>query len=51
MNSNPGIERVPVLFVNAYMVDVDPADRTQGWVLIDSGLPGVGASLIQRAAD
>jgi glyoxylase-like metal-dependent hydrolase (beta-lactamase superfamily II) len=50
MNSYPGIERVPVVFVNAYMVDVDPADRTQGWVLVDTGLPGIGASLIQRAA-
>jgi glyoxylase-like metal-dependent hydrolase (beta-lactamase superfamily II) len=46
----PGIERVPVVFVNAYMVDVDAADRSNGWVLIDSGLPAIGAALIERAA-
>ncbi len=49
-NTFAGIERVPVVFVNAYLVDVDPDDRSQGWVLVDSGLVGVGASLIQRAA-
>lgn len=49
-HTRPGIERVPVLFVNAYLVDVDPADRSQGWVLIDAGLPGIGASFIQHAA-
>jgi glyoxylase-like metal-dependent hydrolase (beta-lactamase superfamily II) len=49
-NTFPGIERVPVLFVNAYMVDIDPSERASGWVLIDTGLPGIGASLIQRAA-
>jgi glyoxylase-like metal-dependent hydrolase (beta-lactamase superfamily II) len=49
-NTYPGIERVPVVFVNAYMVDVDSEDLSRGWVLIDTGLPGIGATLIQRAA-
>jgi glyoxylase-like metal-dependent hydrolase (beta-lactamase superfamily II) len=49
-NTYPGIERVPVVFVNAYMVDVDSEDRSRGWVLIDTGLPGIGGALIQRAA-
>ena len=49
--SYPGIERIPVVFVNAYMVDVDAGDRSNGWVLIDSGLPGIGAAMIQRAAE
>jgi len=51
MSHHAGIERVPILFVNAYLVDVDPGDRSQGWVLIDAGLPGIGANLIQRAAE
>jgi len=50
MNIYAGIERVPVAFVNAYLIDVDPADRSLGWVLVDSGLTGIGAALIERAA-
>jgi len=45
-----GVQRVPVVFVNAYLVDIDPLDRTRGWVLVDTGLPGIGARLIARAA-
>jgi glyoxylase-like metal-dependent hydrolase (beta-lactamase superfamily II) len=45
-----GIVRVPVLFVNAYLVDVEPDKPSGGWVLIDSGLPGLGAPAIARAA-
>jgi glyoxylase-like metal-dependent hydrolase (beta-lactamase superfamily II) len=45
-----GIVRVPIVFVNAYLVDADPDDPRRGWVLIDSGLPGLGAPAITRAA-
>src|SRR4051812_37645726 len=45
-----GVERVPVVFVNAYLVDIDPLDPSRGWFLVDSGLPGIGAKLITRAA-
>jgi glyoxylase-like metal-dependent hydrolase (beta-lactamase superfamily II) len=45
-----GVQRVPVVFVNAYLVDIDPLDRSRGWVLVDTGLPGIGAALIARAA-
>jgi glyoxylase-like metal-dependent hydrolase (beta-lactamase superfamily II) len=45
-----GIVRVPILFVNAYLVDVEPDNRSGGWVLVDSGLPGLGAPAITRAA-
>ncbi|MDQ3069024.1 MAG: MBL fold metallo-hydrolase [Acidobacteriota bacterium] len=45
-----GIARVPVLFVNAYLVDVTPGVRADGWVLVDSGLRGLGAAVIQKAA-
>jgi glyoxylase-like metal-dependent hydrolase (beta-lactamase superfamily II) len=45
-----GVERVPVVFVNAYLVDIDPLDPSRGWFLVDTGLPGIGARLITRAA-
>jgi len=45
-----GITRVPILFVNAYLVDLKPDDPSAGWVLVDSGLPGVGAPAITQAA-
>jgi glyoxylase-like metal-dependent hydrolase (beta-lactamase superfamily II) len=45
-----GIARVPVVFVNAYLVDVEPDEPGRGWVLVDSGLPGLGAAAIARAA-
>jgi glyoxylase-like metal-dependent hydrolase (beta-lactamase superfamily II) len=45
-----GIVRVPILFVNAYLVDVEPENPSGGWVLVDSGLPGLGAPAITRAA-
>jgi glyoxylase-like metal-dependent hydrolase (beta-lactamase superfamily II) len=45
-----GIVRVPVVFVNAYLVDVEPDNPGAGWVLVDSGLPGLGAAAISRAA-
>ncbi len=45
-----GVSRVPILFVNAYLVDVEPDNPSGGWVLVDSGLPGVGVPIIERAA-
>ena len=39
-----GVVRLPIVFVNAYFVDVE-----DGWVLIDSGLPGF-AGKIKAAA-
>lgn len=45
-----GIVRVPVVFVNAYLVDVEPDEPGRGWVLVDTGLPGLGAAIIARAA-
>jgi glyoxylase-like metal-dependent hydrolase (beta-lactamase superfamily II) len=45
-----GIVRVPILFVNAYLVDLEPDNPSGGWVLVDSGLPGVGAPTIAQAA-
>jgi glyoxylase-like metal-dependent hydrolase (beta-lactamase superfamily II) len=45
-----GIVRVPVAFVNAYLVDVEPDVPDSGWVLVDSGLPALGAPMIARAA-
>ncbi len=47
---SPGIVRVPVVFVNAYLVDVTPGEPRAGFVLVDSGLGGIGALEIQRAA-
>lgn len=47
---SPGIVRVPVVFVNAYLVDVTPGEPRAGFVLVDSGLRGIGALEIQRAA-
>ena len=41
-----GVERVPVIFVNAYLV----GERGGPWALIDSGLPGF-ASRIRRAVE
>lgn len=41
-----GVERIPVLFVNAYMV----GERGQPWVLLDTGLPGF-ASHIRKAVE
>ena len=45
-----GIIRIPVVFVNAYLVDVEPDEPGRGWVLVDSGLPGLGAAVIAKAA-
>lgn len=41
-----GVVRVPIIFVNAYLVDA-PAGR---WVLVDTGLPGF-AWRVRRAAE
>lgn len=46
----PGIVRIPVLFVNAYLVDITPEVPEDGWVLVDTGLRGLGAVEIRRAA-
>lgn len=43
-----GITRVPVVFVNAYLVDIP--DGSGDWVLVDTGLPGAGSTLITQAA-
>ncbi len=45
----PGVARVPVAIVNAYLLG-DPADVRQGapWTLVDTGLPG-SAPLVRRA--
>lgn len=40
-----GVERVPIVFVNAYLLDADG-----GWVLVDTGLPGA-VPWIRRAAE
>jgi len=45
-----GIVRIPVLFVNAYLVDINPDSREDGWVLVDTGLRGLGTLEIRRAA-
>lgn len=45
-----GIVRVPVLFVNAYLVDITPGMPEDGWVLVDSGLKGLGGTEIRRLA-
>ncbi len=44
----PGIARIPVVFVNAYLVDVGGGG--DGWVLVDTGLPVLGAREIDRLA-
>ena len=41
----PGIARLRVLFVNTYFIDAP-----DGWVLVDTGLPG-SATLIRHAAE
>lgn len=41
-----GIERLPILFVNVYMV----GEREGPWVLVDTGIPGF-AGRIRRAAE
>src|SRR5215203_1153028 len=46
----PGIVRVPVAFVNAYLVDINPGVPADGWVLVDTGVRGLGVLAIQRAA-
>jgi glyoxylase-like metal-dependent hydrolase (beta-lactamase superfamily II) len=46
----PGVVRVPVLFVNAYLIDITPEVPGDGWVLVDTGLPGLGGKEVQRAA-
>lgn len=46
----PGIVRVPVAFVNAYLVDIRPGAPAEGWVLVDTGLNALGRAAIQRAA-
>lgn len=40
-----GVARLPILFVNAYFVDVE-----SGWVLVDSGLPGAAGKIKSAAA-
>lgn len=45
-----GVIRIPVVFVNAYLVDINPAAREDGWVLLDTGLRGLGEATIRRAA-
>lgn len=45
-----GITRVPILFVNAYLIDVNPDELDAGWVLFDTGLAGVGRVELQSAA-
>jgi hypothetical protein len=47
-DTKQGIVRVPVVFVNAYLVDVEPDEPGRGWVLVDSGLPALGAAAIAR---
>jgi glyoxylase-like metal-dependent hydrolase (beta-lactamase superfamily II) len=46
----PGVVRVAVLFVNAYLIDVTPDVPANGWVLVDTGLPGLGGKEVRRAA-
>lgn len=46
----PGIRRVPIVFVNAYLVDINSGVPADGWVLVDTGLRGLGAAGIRRAA-
>jgi glyoxylase-like metal-dependent hydrolase (beta-lactamase superfamily II) len=46
MDEFNGILRVPILFVNAYIVE-----SGGGWTLVDTGLRGAGAALIRRAAE
>jgi len=45
-----GVVRVPVLFVNAYLVDINPGIPEDGWVLVDSGLRGIGGAEIRHHA-
>ena len=45
-----GIVRVPIAFVNAYLVDIDPEVPADGWVLVDTGIRALGAMAVQRAA-
>lgn len=40
-----GVMRLPILFVNTYFVDIE-----NGWVLIDSGLPGAAGKIKSAAA-
>lgn len=42
----PGVARVEILFVNAYLVGAPGGP----WALVDSGLPVLSAALIRRAA-
>jgi len=42
--------RVPVVFVNAYLVDTTPGRPADGWVLLDTGLRGLGELAVKRAA-
>ncbi len=46
MEEMTGIVRVPVLFVNAYLVETNG-----GFALVDSGLRGIGATLIRAAVE
>lgn len=52
MNSETvaGITRVPIIFVNAYLIDVEPGVPEQGWALVDTGLASVGRVELQAAA-
>lgn len=45
-----GVVRVAVVFVNTYLVDINPGVPADGWVLIDTGLRGLGGIEIRRAA-
>jgi glyoxylase-like metal-dependent hydrolase (beta-lactamase superfamily II) len=46
----PGVTRVPILFVNAYLIDVAPGDPGRGWALFDTGLSRVGRVELRSAA-
>ena len=48
----PGVARVPVAIVNAYLLG-DPAAVRGGapWALVDTGVPGLGASVVPRAIE
>ncbi len=41
----PGLARVPTLFVNAYFIG-DPDGR---WAVVDTGIPGFAAKIIEKA--
>ena len=53
-----GVHRLRVVFVNCYLVEAEPgrggagdASGSGGWVLVDSGLPRLGAAEVKAAAE